>query len=133
MDISTILGFVLGLGLIVWSMMHGGGMAGLVLFVHPPAFAVVFGGSLAAVMIHFRIEDVKLLAKVMLRTFLYPIPSPTKEIDRIIEYTNLARKEGLLALESKLEVSCSTAIVFASVQYGVNPCLLALWSPESKA
>jgi chemotaxis protein MotA len=45
---------------------------------------------------------VKLLAKVILRTFLYPIPSPTAEIDRIIEYTNLARKEGLLALESKL-------------------------------
>jgi chemotaxis protein MotA len=102
MDLSTILGFVLGLGLIAWSMMHGGGLAGLALFVHVPAFMVVFGGSLAAVMIHFRIEDVKMLAKVMLRTFLYPIPSPTAEIDRIIEYTNLARKEGLLALESKL-------------------------------
>jgi hypothetical protein len=56
MDLSTILGFVLGLGLIAWSMMHGGGLAGLALFVHVPAFMVVFGGSLAAVMIHFRIE-----------------------------------------------------------------------------
>src|SRR5688572_27000579 len=101
MDLSTILGFALGLGLIVWSMMHGGGLSGLSLFVHPPAFAVVFGGSLAAVMIHFRLEDVRMLAKIVLRAFLYPIPTPTKEIDRIIEYTNLARKEGLLALESK--------------------------------
>ncbi|HUR28786.1 MAG TPA: motility protein A [Planctomycetota bacterium] len=102
MDLSTILGFALGLGLIAWSMMHGGGLSGLALFVHPPAFAVVFGGSLAAVMIHFRLEDVKGLFKIILRAFLYPIPTPTKEIDRIIEYTNLARKEGLLALESKL-------------------------------
>jgi chemotaxis protein MotA len=103
MDLSTILGFVLGLGLIAWSMMHGGGLAGLALFVHVPAFMVVFGGSLAAVMIHFRIEDVKMLAKVMLRTFLYPIPSPTAEIERIITYANLARKQGLLALEAKLQ------------------------------
>lgn len=102
MDISTILGFALGFGLIAWSMMHGGGLSGLALFVHPPAFAVVFGGSLAAVMIHFRLEDVKGLLKIILRAFLYPLPTPTKEIDRLIEYTNLARKEGLLALESKL-------------------------------
>ena len=102
MDLSTILGFALGLGLIAWSMMHGGGLSGLVLFVHVSAFMVVFGGSLAAVMIHFRIEDVKMLFKIILRAFLYPIPSPTAEIDRIIEYTNLARKEGLLALETKL-------------------------------
>jgi chemotaxis protein MotA len=94
MDLSTILGFVLGLGLIAWSMMHGGGLAGLALFVHVPAFMVVFGGSLAAVMIHFRIEDVKMLAKVMLRTFLYPIPSPTAEIERIIDVRQFGAKGG---------------------------------------
>ncbi|MBI5432640.1 MAG: motility protein A [Planctomycetes bacterium] len=103
MDVSTLLGFTLGFGLIIWSMMHGGGISGLVLFVHGPAFAVVFGGALAAVMIHFRIEEVKHLAKVILRAFLYKLPSPSEEIDRIIDYATLARKEGLLALESKLK------------------------------
>lgn len=103
MDIATLLGYVLGLGLIVWSMSHGGGIAGLALFVHPPAAAVVVGGSLAAILIHFPLSNVKDMMKVILKNFLHKVPSPTEEIERIIGYANLARREGLLALESKLQ------------------------------
>lgn len=103
MDISTVLGFALGLGLITWSMAHGGGLSALKLFVHPPAAAVVCGGSIAALLIHFRLSDMKSLIKVILKNFLNNPPDPADEIDRIIEYANLARKEGLLALESKLK------------------------------
>lgn len=103
MDISTLLGFTLGLGLILWSMSHGGGLSALKLFVHPPAAAVVCGGSVAALLIHFRLSDMKGLMKVILKNFLNKPPDPADEIDRIIEYANLARKEGLLALESKLK------------------------------
>ena len=103
MDISTLLGFCLGIGLIMWSMTHGGGLSGLTLFVHPPAAAVVFGGSLAAICIHFPLSDVKNLVKIILKNFLHRMPSPTEEIERIISYANLARRDGLLALESKLQ------------------------------
>jgi chemotaxis protein MotA len=103
MDLSTLLGFALGLGLITWSMAHGGGIAGLALFVHGPAAAVVCGGSLAAVCIHFPLSDVKNLVKIILKNFLHKVPSPTQEIERIIGYANLARRDGLLALESKLQ------------------------------
>jgi len=103
MDISSLLGYVLGLGLIVWSMAHGGGLSGLALFVHPAAAAVVCGGSMAAIMIHFPMSDVKNFVKVMLKIFLHKMPSPTEEIERIISYANLARRDGLLALESKLQ------------------------------
>jgi len=103
MDIATVLGFALGFGLIVWSMTHGGGIQALGLFVHVPAMMVVVGGSLAAILVHFPIEDFKNLIKVLLRTFLFRLPSSSEEIARIIAYANLARKEGLLALESRLQ------------------------------
>jgi chemotaxis protein MotA len=103
MDISTLLGFALGLGLIAWSMAHGGGVSGLALFVHGPAAAVVLGGSFAAILIHFPMEDVKNLFRVILKNFLHKAPSSSETIERIISYANLARREGLLALESKLE------------------------------
>jgi chemotaxis protein MotA len=103
MDIATLLGYVLGLGLIVWSMAHGGGISGLVLFVHPPAAAVVCGGSFAAILIHFPLANVKDLFKVILKNFLHKTPPPHEEIERIISYANLARRDGLLALESKLQ------------------------------
>jgi chemotaxis protein MotA len=103
MDIATILGFACGLGLILWSMAHVGGLPGLALFVHIPALTVVFGGSMSAIMVQFPLDDFKQVGKVFLRSFFYKVPSPTEQIERIITYANLARKEGLLALESKLQ------------------------------
>ncbi len=103
MDTATILGFVLGIGLIVWSMAHAGGISGLKLFVHIPALTVVLGGCTSAIMVHFPMDDFKQMIRIFLRTFFYKVPSPTEEIERIITYANLARKEGLLALESKLQ------------------------------
>ncbi|TAJ11942.1 MAG: motility protein A [Planctomycetota bacterium] len=104
MDLGTLIGFVFGLGLVVFSMTHGFHDVGLLkLFIHVPAAMMVVGGSLAALLIHFKLEEFKQLGKVIGRTFLYPIPSVTEEIDRIVLYAGIARKDGLLALESKLE------------------------------
>ncbi|MFN0007788.1 MAG: motility protein A [Planctomycetota bacterium] len=101
MDRSTLLGYVLGLALIVWSMGHSG-LEGLLLFVHGPAAAVVFGGSLAAILVHFPLSDVKNLAKVILKIFLHKEPPHHEHIQKIMEMSVLARKEGMLALEPKV-------------------------------
>jgi chemotaxis protein MotA len=103
MDIATVLGFTLGLGLILWSMIHGGGVSSLKLFVHIPAATVVVGGCISAIMVHFPMEDFRNMVRIFLRTFMFRIPSPSEEIDRIIDYAGLARKEGLLALETRLQ------------------------------
>src|SRR5262245_23689805 len=103
MDLSTVLGFVFGLGLIIWSMTHGGGFGALKLFVHVPALAVVLGGCTSAIMVHFPLDDFKQMVSIFMRSFFYKVLSPTQQIERIITYANLARKEGLLALESKLQ------------------------------
>ena len=102
MDISTIAGYTLGILLILWSMGHNG-LAGLKLFVHGPAAAVVFGGSLAAILVHFPLSDVKNLFKVLAKIFLHKEPPHGQHIEKIVELTVLARKEGLLALEPKIE------------------------------
>src|SRR5258707_13579720 len=51
MDIATVLGYVLGIGLLLWSMPHAGGIAALKLFVHPPAAAVVGAARLAGILV----------------------------------------------------------------------------------
>jgi chemotaxis protein MotA len=102
MDIATFLGFLLGIGLLLWSMAYAGGVGALGLFVHYPAMMVVVGGSLAAILVHFPLEDFKKLARVLWRTFFCRLPAAAEEIERIIAYANLARREGLLVLESQL-------------------------------
>jgi len=38
-----------------------------------------------------------------MKTIKYPLPSVPKEISRVVEFSNLARREGLLSLEEKLD------------------------------
>lgn len=101
MDITTLIGTLLAFGLVIGSMASGDG--GLAIFVHVPSMAIVIGGTIATTMMNFPIGEFKTIVKVMLVTAFHKATTPGEEIDRIITYANLARKEGLLALESKLQ------------------------------
>jgi chemotaxis protein MotA len=100
MDFTTLLGLILGFGLVGFSMATGPG--GLLIFIDVPSVMIVGGGTIAVTLINFPIGELKGLVKVMLRSLFFKIPSPAEEIERVVEYANLARKEGLLALENKL-------------------------------
>ncbi len=100
MDITTVLGTLFVVVLLLWSLTSGG--TPLSLFIDVPSLVMVAGGTTAVTMMAFRIVDLKGLVSVVLRSYLFKLPSPTDEIERIISYANLARKEGLLALEAKL-------------------------------
>lgn len=101
MDLSTLLGTLLAFGLIGFAI--GSGDGGFAPFVHIPSMCIVVGGTIAVQMMGFTMSDVKSTIKVMLKSLLFKIQSPEDEIERIINYANLARKEGLLALESKVQ------------------------------
>jgi len=101
MDITSVLGTVIGFGLVTFAMANGPG--GLAIFIHVPSMMIVGGGTLAVTLMNFPIENIKTFMAVTMKNYLYKSASPTEEIDRIITYANLARKEGLLALESKLK------------------------------
>jgi len=101
MDLSTLIGTILGFVLVIGAMATGEG--GLASFVNGPSLAIVFGGTIAVMMMNFPMGDVRGFVKVMLQTLFFRLSTPAQEIERIIEYANLARKEGLLALEEKLK------------------------------
>ncbi|MFT7669329.1 MAG: chemotaxis protein MotA [Planctomycetota bacterium] len=101
MDLATVIGTILGFGLVLFSMATGPG--GLMIFFHGPSLIIVFGGTLAVTMMSFPMSEIKSIIKVMIVTAFRPMPTPSEEIERIVEYAKLARKEGLLALEAELE------------------------------
>lgn len=101
MDITTVVGTVLGFGLVVFAMASGQG--GLAIFIDVPSLLIVGGGTIAVTLMNFPLAIIRNLVKVTMRTFLFKQTQPGGAIDRIIEYANLARKEGLLALENKLQ------------------------------
>ncbi len=101
MDINTVVGFALAFILVLAAMAVGPG--GIPIFIHIPSMIIVLGGTAAVTMLAFPPSDLKPVVKVMLVTAFHKAPSPTAEIERIVSYANLARKEGLLALEAKLQ------------------------------
>lgn len=100
MDLTTLIGLLMATALLVWSILMGGS---LLLFWDMPSAVMVIGGSLAVTIVSYRPSDLKGLVKVMLRSMFFRLPTPQQEIERIITYANLARKQGLLALEAKLQ------------------------------
>ena len=101
MDIATILGLILGFGLILTSIAMGGG--GLGPFIDAPSMMIVFGGAIAASLINFPLGNVLGSFGVVLKCFLFKLPDPAEVISDFKEFAQVARKDGLLALENKIE------------------------------
>lgn len=100
MDIGTIVGLVVVAILLVISVVLGGGS--FASFVDAPSALVVIGGAIAATLIAFPLKDFLAVFKVSLKVFLNKAENVTKIIDQIVSLAEVARKDGLLALESKL-------------------------------
>jgi len=101
MDFPTIIGMVLNIGMVCLAIRLGG--APISSFLDEHAGLVVFGGTIFALIATYRLPQLKSLGRVITRAFFYSIPSPEKEIERLIGFATLARREGLLAIEERLE------------------------------
>ena len=100
MDFATIVGIAAAFGLIVWSIMLGGNLAG---FVNLPSIAVVLGGTLGALLINFPLRKITGMASIIKKTVLFKAENPDAVIAKIVKYAERARREGMLALEEDSE------------------------------
>ncbi|MGC2164642.1 MAG: flagellar motor protein [Gallionella sp.] len=100
MDKLTILGLVVGLtGIVSGQFLEGGDLS--ILF-QGAAFLIVFGGTLGAVMVQSPAK-VFFTAIRMSRWTVFPPRYNSKEtIRQLTEFSVLARKEGILALEGRI-------------------------------
>jgi len=97
MDITTILGIVLGLILTFYGISAGGGAIGD--FYDLASIYITLGGTLAATLITYPVGQIKEAMKVATKAFVNKPVHPGEIIAKIIGLANVARKEGLLALE----------------------------------
>ncbi|MBX3424342.1 MAG: MotA/TolQ/ExbB proton channel family protein [Pirellulales bacterium] len=100
MDIASLIGLIAALGLVLGSIIIGGG--NLAAFIDYPSMMVVIGGSIAAALICFPLGSFFSVFKVTMKVFFYKLDSIPNLIDEIVGLAETARRDGLLALESKL-------------------------------
>jgi chemotaxis protein MotA len=97
-DLSIILGLLVGLGLIIFGISDGGELTNFVSF---SGMAITFGGTLAATFMSFPVGFFKYIPKHIKIILAKKTYQPQKYIDMVIDYAKEAKKKGLLALEDK--------------------------------
>lgn len=96
MDIATLLGLFGGLAVIVSAIFLGGSVS---TFVNVPSLVVVVGGTFMVTLCQISLAQFFGSFKVTLRAFLHKSVPPEKLIEEAIGLADIARKEGILALE----------------------------------
>lgn len=99
MDKLTLLGLVVGLtGIMAGQMLEGGDLS--ILF-QGAAFLIVFGGTLGAVMVQCPTKVFFMAIKMGRWAFVTPRLHSRDMARQLMEWSVLARKEGILALEAR--------------------------------
>jgi len=99
MDRGTLIGFLLGLGLLVMVIAMGPDPR---VFLHPASLVVVFGGIIASTLIRFPLSSVRSALAVASRAFFTQAASPQAVVTHLVALSQRARREGVLGLEKHL-------------------------------
>ncbi|MGE5582420.1 MAG: flagellar motor protein [Bacillota bacterium] len=105
MDLATIFGLVLAFFAILFSCVlegKGEGIATLIRLVNVPAALIVFGGTIGATMVCFRLKDFLNIGKYFSVALKENNLDITQLIGEMVRYAEMARKEGLLTLEEMI-------------------------------
>ena len=102
MDIASVVGILLGVTLLVVSILLAPG-ASFGGFVNYPSMVLVFGGSVAAALICFPLKNVLNIGSVLKKVFFSKAPDIGSLIEQLVSLAETARRDGLLALENRLD------------------------------
>lgn len=108
MDIMTILGLLLGVGAIMGgNVLEGGHVSALF---QSTAFLIVMGGTMGAVMVQYSLPVFVRAMRMSTWIFVPPKIDMETQIEKIVNWSNISRREGLLGLERFLNTENSLFI-----------------------
>lgn len=99
MDLASIIGLIVCFGMLVFGIIDAGGVGAVGSYLDLPSALITFGGSLAAVLTSYSLNDFVAGLKSFTLVLKAPEENTAEVIQRIIDLSNVARKEGLLSLE----------------------------------
>lgn len=117
MDIASLIGILAALGLIIGSILIGN--APITAFIDVPSLLVVIGGAGAAAMICFPLKSILAIPKVMAKVMLNKAENQLVLIQQLVSLAETARRDGLLALESKV-AEIENPLVKTGIQMAVD-------------
>ncbi len=116
MDISTLIGLILGFLLIGSAIAMGAGAAG---FIDIPSMLITIGGTIAATMVAFSLKELAGASSVTRKAFFHKANNIPDIIKTVLRFALKARREGILALEAEIETVDDPFIV-KSLQLAID-------------
>ncbi|MFO7908337.1 MAG: motility protein A [Planctomycetota bacterium] len=117
MDITSIIGLFLAVGLILTSIITG--TAPLTAFLDIPSVLVVLGGASGAACICFPLKQILSAPRVVAKVFLNQTDDPPELIEQLVSLAETARRDGMLALETRLS-EISNSFIRLGIQMAVD-------------
>ena len=99
-DYATILGLVVGFGLIAAAIATGGSLSS---FFNLPAVLIVIGGTFAVTTICFSLKEIGRTPSVLMKTILYNTREPSDAAIHVLQISQMARRQGVLASQDILD------------------------------
>lgn len=100
MDLATLVGLLIGLGMILLAFIVEGGNMGMLLVA--TAAMIVFGGTFGATIASLTMEEIKKIPHFFKVVFSNKKVDYASVLDLLVSIADKARREGLLSLESEL-------------------------------
>ncbi|NUQ61003.1 MAG: MotA/TolQ/ExbB proton channel family protein [Pirellulales bacterium] len=118
MDIATVVGTLLGFAFMAIAILISPG-ASFGAFLDYPSIMVVIGGAMASVLICFPLRTFFNAPRVLKVVFFNRQPNTRELIEQLVSLAETARRDGLLALESRLE-DISNPFIVLGIQMAVD-------------
>lgn len=99
MDIASLVGLIFGFSMLAYGIITNAGISGVGNYLDPASAIITFGGALGATLCSFSMQDFIAGLKSFTLIFKVPAINTSDMIKKIIDLSNVARKEGLLSLE----------------------------------
>ncbi len=125
MDIATIIGLFLGFGMLILGFILEGGHVGS-LFLLSPAI-IVFGGLSGALLVSFTMPQFLSIFPLFLQATKAPPSEGEERMNQIVKMAEVARREGLLALDEQVENAGLTPLTKRGIKMivdGMDPELV---------
>lgn len=98
MDIASLVGLIGAVGMVIGSMIVAGGLGP---FIDIPSVLIVFGGTFFAVMFTSPMGTFLGSFGSMAKAFMPKLPKHGELVETMVDLSDVARKEGMMALENK--------------------------------
>lgn len=115
-DIATIVGIIVAFALVTLAVFLGGSFGA---YIDVPSMLIVIGGAFAATLTAFPLPRFLMLPKVCLKTIFTKPGNPVDLVRQIVELAEVARRDGILALEASVE-RVNDAFLIRGIQMAVD-------------